>query len=146
MKAVLSGTSADWKLYYIIDAGKTGKDGAVVTNDDHVIYVNFFSFVSSAPDFRRIMKTPFHKFLWTEPDGEMKKIWLDTFISKKRPLGKKFTENIIISSQLGSKAKKQKKVETRVKSFLNERDKGSKQVENFSRLYIENKNERPQYE
>ena len=140
MKAVLSATSDNWKLYYIIDAGKTGKDGAVVTTDDRVIYVNFFSFASSSSDLRRIMKTPFHKFLWTEPDGEMKKIWFDTFISKKRPLGKKFTENIVISSQLGGKAKKQKKIETRVKSFMNERDKGPKQVENFSRLYIENKN------
>jgi hypothetical protein len=134
MKAVLAGLSGQKKLYYILDANSRENDGAVVTPDGKVVVVSFFGFATSARKLKRLQKTPFHKFLWTEPDGEIKKIWIDTFIMKSRPISKRFMDGLVIHSSLGSQAKKQKNIETRVKSFLNESNERLEKLISFSTL------------
>lgn len=139
MKAVLAATAGRRKLYYVLDAPSSENDGVVVNEENRAIPVNFFLFATKVKKLKRMKNTPFHKFLWTEPDGEVKQIWIDTFVLKKRPIGKKFTENLVIHSQLGEKAKKQKKTELRVKSFINKISDSNKTKNILSRIEIETK-------
>ena len=136
MKAVLAGLSGQKKLYYLLDSNSRDNDGAVVGPDGKVITVSFFGFATSARKLKRLERTPFHRFLWSEPDGEMKKIWIDTFINKERPISKKFTEGLVIHSNLGQQAKKQKNIETRVKSFLNQSADEKNALIDFSNINI----------
>lgn len=140
MKAVLAGMSGQKKLYYILDSDSRDNDGAVVMPDGKVIVVSFFGFATSARKLKRLQKTPFHRFLWSEPDGEMKKIWIDTFMMKSRPIPKKFMDGLVINSALGKDAKKQKNIETRVKSFLQESSERLENVIGFSTLNDKNLN------
>lgn len=140
MKAVLAGLSGQKKLYYILDSDSRDRDGAVVMPDGKVITVSFFGFATSARKLKRLEKTPFHRFLWSEPDGEMKKIWIDTFILKNRPIHKKFIDGLVINSALGSEAKKQKNIETKVKSFLQQSNEKLENMINFSTLNNKNFN------
>lgn len=139
MKAVLAATVGRKKLYYVLDAESAEDDGVVVNEENKAIRVSFFSFASKMKKLKKMQNTPFHKFLWTEPDGEIKKIWIDTFVLKKRPIGKKFTEKLIIHSQLGEKAKKQKNTEIRVKAFLNKAADSRKTDNILSRIELQNK-------
>lgn len=134
MKAVLAGFSGSKKLYYVLDAKSRENDGAVVNSEGNVVVVSFFEFAMSARKLKRLQQTPFHKFLWSEPDGEMKKIWIDTFLMKDRPIPKKFMDGLVVHSALGNKAKKQENIETRVKSFLNESAERLNAVIDFSTL------------
>lgn len=140
MKAVLAGFSGEKKLYYILDANSRNSDGAVVLPDGRVITVSFFGFAMNARKLKKLIKTPFHKFLWSEPDGEMKKIWIDTFISKDRPIPKKFMDGIVVNTKIGNDAKKQKNVEARVKSFLDSSYEKLEIMANFSTLNNKNLN------
>lgn len=135
MKAVLAGFSGEKKLYYILDAESRENDGAVVTPDGKVIRVSFFGFAMNARKLKRLTKTAFHRFLWNEPDGEIKKIWTDTFLLKTRPISKRFTEGLVIHSNLGGKPKKQKSIDIKVKSFL---DKSSNSFSTLSTKNINN--------
>lgn len=139
MRAVLAATVGRKKLYYVLDADSPDNDGVVVNEENRAIQVGFFSFASKVGKLKKIQNTPFHKFLWTEPDGEIKKIWIDTFVLKKRPLGKKFTEKLIVHSQLGEKAKKQKNTEIRVKAFLAKAANSRKTDNILSRIELQNK-------
>jgi hypothetical protein len=134
MKAVLVGSMGDRKLYYILDADYGDDDGAVVTSDGRVIMVNFFSLTTKTSGIKRVTNTPFHRFLWESPGGELKKIWMDTFIKKTRKLDKRFTESLITISQLGVKSKKNRETDRRVKSFLAEAEDKRKEYEKFSKL------------
>lgn len=134
MKAVLAGFSGEKKLYYVLDAESRENDGAVVMPDGRVVSISFFGFATSARKLKRLQKTPFHKFLWSEPDGEMKQIWIETFITKKRPIPKKFMNDIVINSKLGNDSKKQKNLENRVKSFLQDSIENLEAIANSSTL------------
>jgi hypothetical protein len=120
MKAVLAATAGKKKLYYVLDAESADADGVVVNEENRAISVNFFSFAMKSKNLNRMKNTPFHRFLWSAPNGEMKQIWIQTFVLKERPIGKKFTEKLVIQTQLGESAKKQKKTDIKVKSFLSE--------------------------
>jgi len=139
MRAVLAATAGRKKLYYVLDADSADNDGVVVNAENKAITVSFFSFSSKMKKLKKIQNTPFHKFLWTEPDGEIKKIWIDTFVLKKRPIGKKFTEKLIIHSQLGEKAKKQKNTELKVKAFLTKATNKLNKDIILSRIELQNK-------
>lgn len=118
MKAVLAATAGKKKLYYVLDANSPENDGVVVNEENKATPVGFFSFAMKMKNIKRIKNTPFHRFLWSAPNGEMKQIWIQTFISKSRPLDKKFIEKLVILTLLGETAKKQKKTEMKVKSFI----------------------------
>lgn len=139
MKAVLAATSGSKKLYYVLDSQSTDSDGVVVNAENKAMPVNFFLFASKMKRLNRINKTPFHKFLWSTPDGELKEIWIETFVLKKRPVGKKFTEGLVIHSQLGEKASKQRKTEVKVKAFLDRATSSRKSDNILSRIEMRNK-------
>ncbi len=139
MKAVLAATSGKKKLYYVIDADSSESDGVVVNEENKAVNVSFFSFAMKMKNLKRLKNTPFHRFLWSMPNGEMKQIWIETFITKSKPLNKKFTENLVLHTQLGETAKKQKKTEMKIKSFLDKAASANKYNNILSR--IENRNE-----
>jgi hypothetical protein len=139
MKAVLAATSGKKKLYYVIDADSSESDGIVVNEENKAVTVSFFSFAMKMKNLKRFSRTPFHKFLWEMPNGEMKQIWIDTFITKNRPLNRRFTENLVIHTQLGEKANKQKKTEIKIKSFLDKATSNNKYNKILSTIDTESK-------
>lgn len=104
MKAVLVATAGDRKLYYDIDAKQGSDDGALVTSDGRVMPLNFFSFVNKTSGLKKMMGTPFHKFLWMPPADDIKKLWIDVFVNKEIPLDERFTANLMIKQSLDSKS------------------------------------------
>lgn len=139
MKAVLAATTGKKKIYYLLDANSAESDGVVVNSENKATPINFFLFSSKMKKLNRIKNTPFHRFLWTTPDGEMKQIWMDTFVLKKRPIGKKFMENLVIHSQLGESSKKQKQTEMKVKAFLDKATTSNPNSPSLSRIKMLNK-------
>lgn len=103
MKAVLVATAGDRKLYYDIDAKAGDDDGSLVTSDGRVMPLNFFSFVNKTSGLKKMMNTPFHKFLWMPPANDIKKLWVDVFVNKEIPIDERFTQNLTIKSSLDSK-------------------------------------------
>ncbi len=103
MKAVLVATAGDRKLYYDIDAKSGDDDGALVTSDGRVMPLNFFSFVNKTRGLKKVMSTPFHNFLWTAPDDDVKKIWMSVFVNKETPVDERFTQNLSFKTSLDKK-------------------------------------------
>lgn len=108
MKAVLVATAGDRKLYYDIDAKYGDNDGALVTSGGKVMPLNFFSFVNKTSGLKKMMNTPFHKFLWMPPADDIKKLWVDIFVNKETPIDERFTSNLIIKSSLDTKTSNNK--------------------------------------
>lgn len=103
MRAVLVATVGDRKLYYDLDAKDGGEDGALVTSDGRVMNLNFFSFVNKTSGLKKIITTPFHKFLWDAPSENQKKNWVNTFINKETEVNKELIEGIPFKNSLDSK-------------------------------------------
>ena len=103
MQAVLAATAGDRKLYYFIDAKPGEDDGALVTSYGKVMNLNFFSFVNKTSGLKKIMSTPFHKFLWTPPADDIKKLWISIFIDKEKSLDERFINNLSVQTSLDRK-------------------------------------------
>lgn len=110
MQAVLVGVIEDEKLYYIIDAGDSEEDGALVRQDGSVVDVDFFSFCSRAYGLKKIRSTRFHRYLWDAPKNINSGNWYETFIAKSKEVNKNLLKGVNVLSAIGkNKAKIQKK-------------------------------------
>lgn len=123
MKAVLIGNAGADKLYFILDADKLEKNGAVVRSDDSVIRVDVVSFASKSRNLIKIRTSKFHRFLWDSPKNPVSGLWYETFIARSKEIDKKYTDGLKISSQIGKPAKKQESVEKRAGKQAKTRDK-----------------------
>lgn len=106
MKAVLVGAMSSDKLYYIIDASASEKDGAVEKPNGNVIKVDFMSFVHSSNNIRKIRTSRFHRFLWDAPKNPTSGSWYETFILKIKEVNEKSLDGAIIQTSLGKARKK----------------------------------------
>jgi len=106
MKAALVGTVGDRKLYYILDSPGDDNDGALVTSDGRVMELNFFSFVNKTSGIKKIMRTPFHEYLWAPPSEKNQKDWFDTFVNKKKQVDEKMLAGMPVLSSVGGKKEK----------------------------------------
>lgn len=103
MQAVLVATAGDRKLYYILDAKNGEDDGALVTSDGRVMNLNFFSFVNKTRGLKKLTASAFHKFLWEAPSGASQKDWVDTFVSKTKPVDNELIGGLTIHSSIDKK-------------------------------------------
>jgi hypothetical protein len=119
VKAVLAGSIGQDRIYYIIDANRNSKDGAVVRPDGSAVFVYFFSFAAKAIGVRKNRSSRFLRFLWDSPQNPTKGSWYDTFILKTKPIDKKMLDGLNVVSKLGKKQKSLKQKSDRIQDFLN---------------------------
>lgn len=100
MKAILVGGIEDEKLYYVIDAKGSSKDGVLVSPDGRAVMIRFFSWVSQNPGIRKIRNTKFHRFLWDSPIDPSKGKWFDIFIGKSVEIDKSMLEGVVVSTNI----------------------------------------------
>jgi hypothetical protein len=118
VKAVLVGTVSSDKLYYVLDAGPSDKDGAVVKADGKIIYVDFMSFVHSSKTIRKIRTSRFHRSLWDAPKNPTSGSWYETFILKTKEVNEASLGGAIIQTSLGNAKKKLDSKSAAIHEFL----------------------------
>lgn len=106
MKAVLVGTIAEDKLYYIIDASHGEEDGAIEREDGSAIQIDFMSFVATARGINKIRSSKFHRQLWDSPKNLSSGKWFETFIKKTIAVDEATLESSPVYSSIGKGRKK----------------------------------------
>jgi hypothetical protein len=118
MKAVLVGGVGSDKLYYVIDADKTEKDGIIEKPNGNTVKVNFMDFVSSCMGLRKIRTSRFHRSLWDMPKSPTSGSWYETFVTKTKPVNEKTLDGAVVLSSVGKNREKIKKKNDSISSFL----------------------------
>jgi len=106
MKAVLVGGIGSDRLYYILDADPTEKDGIVERPNGKTVNVDFMDFVSSCRNLRKIRTSRFHRMLWDAPQNPTKGSWYETFIIKSKKINEKTLDGAVVLSSVGENRKK----------------------------------------
>jgi hypothetical protein len=118
MKAVLVATIGEDKLYYILDAEPSKKDGAVERADGEVVMVDMIPFISTARGLKKIRTSKFHRKLWDSPRNTGSGSWYETFVEKSKEVDDKMLEGVPTYSALGKDRKKSEKIKQKSLDFL----------------------------
>jgi hypothetical protein len=106
MRAVLVGLVSADKLYYVLDAGASEKDGAIEKENGSVIMVDFFPFVATVRGLRKVRSSRFHRKLWDAPKSIASGSWHETFIRKSKAVDEALLDSYPVYSALGKNRKK----------------------------------------
>lgn len=118
MAAVLVATAGEKKIYYVVDAKDSKKDGIVEDTDGSTIEVPFFSYIGKITGIKPLRSSAFHKLLWNEPSEKDRQKWMEIFIQKLDMPDKNLMEGVVLQESTGNARKKKTKTEGQVKAFI----------------------------
>jgi len=117
-RGILVATKGDDKVYYFLDpVGRQKQDGAVVSPDGSVEFVDFSVYMLTEPFLSEYKYSDFHKFLWGRHSGEELERWQRTFIHKTQPVGPQMLEGVKIETSISPKIKSKHYFDNRAMEF-----------------------------
>lgn len=134
-RGILVATKDDDKIYYFLDpVGQQKQDGAIVSPDGSVEFIDFSSYMLSEPFLSEYRYSDFHKFLWGRHSGEDLERWQRTFIYKTQPINEAMLEGVKIETSISPKIKSKHYFDNRAMEFksLN----SSNQMESMSGVAV----------
>ena len=137
-RGILVASKADDKIYYFLDpVGQQKQDGAIVSADGSVEFIDFGSYILSEPFLTEYKYSDFHKFLWGRHSGEDLERWQRTFIYKTQPVGSEMLDGVKIETSISPKIKSKHYFDNRAMEFksLN----SSNQMESMTGVAISRK-------
>jgi len=137
-RGILVASKDDDKVYYFLDPVGQGKqDGAIVSADGSVEFIDFGSYMLSEPFLSEYKYSDFHKFLWGRHEGEDLDRWQRIFIYKTQPVSQEMLEGVKIETSISPKIKSKHYFDNRAMEFksLN----SSNQMESMSGVAVSRK-------